>query len=899
VNHPGLLQRQLAVLGRFVARRSGTVLVSALLVTVVAAPLALHTLRNRQHDLLEVLTKGMPKAEAFKRIGHDFGIIDRHFVVLGIESRDDLPLARHFADRLVELLAADPGVVRTARCRMDLMDFFLKHAYIYYDQLNDDLRAELSGKFSDQGLRRAMATNRELLRAMAANRQMVSRDPLQLRDLGPKLRAWARRRFGTEAGIDPEGYFVAEGRNEDGRPCVMLLVDVQPAKSSADRVFRNALMEHTGSCIARTRAELFNAKGPGNAAAEGRLTAEIGGAYALAQSMEQLIGAGILRGAIISFLLIVGFFAASYRRPGAVIFVGLPLVLPVIWTLALAQVPLYLFGYEGRVSIVGLAFCAVLLGLGVDYAIHIYNRYVTERVAGADPCGAAQTSLAATGEGIVIGATTTVIAFAGMTLTDFRGFKEFGAMAALGVFLTMVALLLCMPAALTLLARWRGDRERTRQPLSFGLDLALCLVRAHPGLLVIGGLVALALSVAAMFVDPAQEGVNFESDIGKMGPPKRLDTVGQLNRRVAEAFRIDYKQISVIVSGKSAAQVLERTSRLVNDARGAERVRAVRGVTDLVPALSHQKKSLALARSQLFPELANLETRMNRAASAAGLNPKALGRSEHYRRFLDTVRTMTTSLATGKQLDPEHPPDPLIAELVGFMFRPPDPGKGGLYRTHTLISLREYRGMESEDYAQLAQALGVNGKTVAMTSYVLIVYELKDSVESDLILVTGAVAGIVLLMLLCALRRPIYVLLALSPVVMGAAFMLVVMKAASKIMGMTGCEFVLDLNYINVLVFPLLIGIGVDNAVHLIIRARQDGMDISGAVTETGRAMVLCSLTTMLGFLSLTTCPHWGIRSLGIVVAIGMGFVMLVSAIFVPAALELLHRRKTQSSQPS
>jgi hypothetical protein len=94
----------------------------------------------------------------------------------------------------------------------------------------------------------------------------------------------------------------------------------------------------------------------------------------------------------------------------------------------------------------------------------------------------------------------------------------------------------------------------------------------------------------------------------------------------------------------------------------------------------------------------------------------------------------------------------------------------------------------------------------------------------------------------------------------------------------------------------VLIGIGVDNAVHMIIRARQDNLDVTGAVTGTGRAMVLCSLTTILGFLSLCTCPHWGIRSLGIVVAIAMTGAMLTSVFFVPAVLELLRRRQARSA---
>ncbi len=896
MKEPGLLQRKLAAVGRFVGRRPGLVLSLMVLLTVAAAPLAVRAVHpdRLEKNLLKILTKGMPKAEAFKRIGEDFGIIDRHFVLVEIEDKRDLPVAKQFADRLAALFAEDEKLVRSARSRMDLKKFFLEYAYVYYSDLDEELAADLAARFSDKGMAEAMAVHREAMRTHSALGEGVYRDPLNLRELAPRVAASFAAKFGTGGSIDRDGYFVSAdiAPREPGGPVgKALLVNVQPTTSSGDHKFVGRLMEHTRKCIARARKEVFSGQ---NAAVGGRVTADAGGAYAMGQHMARIIGGGIKWSALTSFVLIVCLFAAAYRRPAAFLFIGVPLAVPVVWTLALSPVPLYLFGYDGRLSIVGGTFGAVLLGLGVDYAIHIYNRYVTERDAGASPERAAEIGVGSTGEGIVLGGLTTVTAFGGMTLTDFRGFKEFGVMAAMGVFLTMIALLVCMPAALVFLSRLRGKREPAGRPFSFGLGAVLRLVRARPGLLVAGGLVALIVSVGGMFVDPDQRGVNFESDFGKMGPPRALDTVGNINRRVAELFKLDYKQISVIVEGQSPGEVLERTAELCAAARRSKKVRAVRGVTDLVPEPSRQARSLRLAAARL--PLADLAARLDRAATAAGLNPQGFKRQPAYRSFVAAVEGMAARIEKRQGLDVERLPDPQVGELAAFMFRAPG-GGSDKYRTHTMVSLGDYEGMESADFDALAKELGVDGEKVRMTNYILVTYELKDSVEGDLILVTVAVGGVVLLMLLVALRRPLLVLLALSPVVIGTACMLLVMKLSGLVMTRLGYDAVLDLNYINVLAFPVLIGIGVDNAVHLIIRARQDGLDVSGAVTETGRALVLCSLTTMLGFLSLTTCPHWGIRSLGITVAIGMGFVLLSSVFFVPAGLELLGRRAARRSE--
>ncbi len=932
---PGLLRRKLAAVGRFVGRRPGLVLSIMLLVTLAAAPSAVLTVHpdRLEKNLLKVLTKGMPKAEAFKRIGQDFGIIDRHFVLVEIEDKKDLPVAKEFADRLAELLAADEKLVRSARSRMGLKKFFLEYAYVYYSDLDEGLASDLAARFSDKGMAEAMAVHREALRTHSALGEAAYRDPLNLRELESRVAASFAAKFGTGGAVDREGYFVSAdiAPREPGGPVgKALLVDIQATASAGDHKFVGKLMDHTRECVARARKEVFSGE---RAAPDPRFRTDIGGAYAVSQHAAKIIIEGIGWSALTSFVLIVCLFAVAYRRLGAFFFIGVPLAVPVIWTLGLAPVPLYLFGYEGRLSIIGGTFGAVLLGLGVDYAIHIYNRYISERAAGASPERAAEVGVGATGEGIVLGALTTVVAFLGMTLTDFRGFKEFGIMAGLGVFLTMVALLVCVPAALALLSRLRGERERVGRPFSFGLGAALRLVRARPWFLVIAGLLVLELSVGAMFADPSQRGVNFESDFGKMGLPRSVDTVGNINRRVAELFELDYRQISVIVEGDSTAEVLERTAEICAAARRSKRVRAVRGITDLVPEPGRQALSLRLAAAGL--PLADLSARLDRAAAAAGLNPRGFKRKEAYRRFVTAVEGMAARIEKRQGLDVERLPDPQVRELAAFMFRAPG-GGSDRYRTHTMISLHRYKGMESVDYDMLARELcagrycrcgyvydskkgapesGVRPGTpfqelpagwtcpkckaspVRITNYIMVTYELKDSVRGDLLMVTAIVGGVVLIMLLAALRRPVFVLLALSPVIIGTACMLLVMKVSGLVMTRFGYDAVLDLNYINVLVFPVLIGIGVDNAVHLIIRARQDGLDISGAVTETGRALVLCSLTTMLGFLSLVTCPHWGIKSLGMVVAIGMGFVLLTSIFFVPAALELLRRRAARRAE--
>jgi uncharacterized protein len=868
------LQFLLSRMGRVSGRRPGLVLAVFLGLTAVAIPFAARTVDpdNVEKDLLKVLTGGLPRAEAYKRIATDFGVIDRHFVLLELQDPEDLPAAKRLADAIARRMRADSQLVCSAHSRLPLREFLLEHAHLYLDERAGKL---LAARLTDEAIEKAMKHNRELLKISPAMKQRVLLDPLGLYEV---LREVALQRSGKKSSpVDSEGYMVSP----DGKMLMISIAPSRPAAQGEKAGFTDRLLRLTEQSIAEARAECFD----GEAALNARITAQVGGSYAQLHEGGRLIASGIIWSALTSFVGVLLLFALAYRRPAALAFIGLPLAVAVLWTLAL--VPVGLPEYGGRISAIGGAFAAVLLGLGIDYAVHIYNRFAAERAGGSTPEEAAERSVVTTGEGIVYGALTTIIAFLGMTVSDFRVFREFGRLASLGVFLTVLLLLLGLPAALVLLARLGGAKQRTPKPFSFGLGAAATVVRRRPGWLLIAGLLLLTVSVAAMFPRPGnpQWGVWFELDLGKLGPPHHMEKVGEINRRAARAFNLDVREMSVVVRGKTSAEALERTAELCRRARACDLVKSVRGILDLVPPPGAQSVSIDVVKRLGLEEL---PARLDRIATATGFKPGAFLKC----RFSNVVRSMGWRAREGQRLDPSEvmaSSDPAMAavrELAGYVYRAPS-GDEKLYRTHTLLSvIRGYagengKGLKSRDYARMERELGIDGSQVSMTGYVLVVYELKDSVKDDLLAMLIIVASSVLIMLFVALRNPLYVLLAVSPVLIGGGCMLFAMK-------LTG----LTMNYVNMLAIPVLIGIGVDNAVHLIIRYRQEGEDACMAVIETGRALVLCSLTTILGFLSLLACPHWALKSLGIVVSIGMTFVLLASIFFVPAGLELLSLRR-------
>jgi predicted RND superfamily exporter protein len=110
------------------------------------------------------------------------------------------------------------------------------------------------------------------------------------------------------------------------------------------------------------------------------------------------------------------------------------------------------------------------------------------------------------------------------------------------------------------------------------------------------------------------------------------------------------------------------------------------------------------------------------------------------------------------------------------------------------------------------------------------------------------------------------------------------LSLAATISIMIFCD--IRLNYMNVVAFPLIIGIGIDDSIHMIYRYYENHERSVGTMVEqTGRAVLLTSLTTMSGFGSLLVTDHSGLMSLGMVTALGIGFCLVTSLLILPGLL--------------
>jgi len=141
-----------------------------------------------------------------------------------------------------------------------------------------------------------------------------------------------------------------------------------------------------------------------------------------------------------------------------------------------------------------------------------------------------------------------------------------------------------------------------------------------------------------------------------------------------------------------------------------------------------------------------------------------------------------------------------------------------------------------------------------------------------------AILAYVALVLAFDLRNPRLIVLALTPVAAGtcATFGLL-------------CWFELRFNVMTSITVPLIIGLGVDDGIHLVHRLREapDG-SVSDAAASVGRAIVLTTLTTCASVSTLLFTDHPGLESMALVLLVGLPLCLAATVILVPALARLL-----------
>lgn len=695
-------------------------------------------------------------------------------------------------------------------------------------------------------------------------------------------------------------------QNGDG---TLLVVTARPVRQTTEVDFARKLLATVQRAITQVQPETFHPQ----------MVVEVQGEYQERLSETTSIFGQVLATAIAATALLFVLIAGYFRQFRAVPTVLVPVLVAAIATLGLGG------AIYGSLNLATAFIFAILLGLGIDFAIHVLARYSFEREARCrNTRTALRLALSSTGSALVAGAATTIAVFLSLQLGRFRGFSQFGMLAGIGVLLSLAATFVLVPALVVLVARC-APRRRFRRQTPRGaavirrsrLERRAAPRRPFVALVAIAGVAAAATSLWR------SQQLSFEYDFNKLGRKPRTPT--------ARAAGPDYRTATGKTTSFAPAVALcrdeqqcRRTTRLLQairlvDEDGLQRLRTGTATRDNVHLPTGETIDIdedadaedavgdgpfaplreELAGSRLLPEQRELLSRFSEERlrfmrryllGVLSLQAFIPERQQDKLRIIADIKSRLDRKrgafppADKEKLDRWYPylavSTPIVADKlpnwVSQQFIESNGTLGAFAVFFNGGSKRDYRHAKRLHDAYFN--LPVGSERVAVAANYFVLAEAIDTLRADGPVVLGAAAVAVLVCLIIVFRSLRAALLVLIPL----------LSSVSWLLGLY-LLFDVKLNIFNIIALPLLIGMAVDNGIHVYHRYAET-RDFRLVLREVGGPITLTTVTTFVGFSSLLIADHVGIQSLGLAASLGMLLGLVGSVVLLPALMVTLGR---------
>jgi hopanoid biosynthesis associated RND transporter like protein HpnN len=813
-------------------------------------------------DTADMISPELPWRRDFIAYRESFAVRDRNIVI--VVDAGSAAVAAAFAADLAATLRREPQRFHSVFLAGD-GEFFERNGLLYLsiaqlEDLGDRLAAAqpllglLSDQFNGAGVVSVVQTTVD---APASGRDDAQLDAVYA-ELEHTLRAasagqrhafgWQELITGTPRGPARELVLVQPALDFDL---------VQPARGAIERIREIA-------------AQLQSAQ---NLDVRVRLTGTIAMEHEELASMSSgMVWTGLSSLALVALVLLW-----ALRSPVEIVISLVTLLVGLTYTAAFAAFAV------GHLNLLSVAFAVLYFGLGVDFVLHMFLRFRELRAFGRDVSAALVESAHGVGASLLICAVTTAVGFYAFIPTQFEGVSELGLITGTGMLISLAVSITLMPAFAAVIP----TRIPTRLAVSPQGRAWLRRLR-HPRAVVPAAVVIAIISLTALpqvsfdgnpirLRDPDSESVQALADLAADGEAPIFDLVALAgDPATARTWARELEGLSevrrvvtvdsLIPAQQSAKLLLLEDIDLVMGPNFADLSPAAFDAAALRAALTALRTELTARDSGAPPQPALLEAVSELIDRLAALDEES---ARERLRALDAdltaglaraLRRLATGLRAGQVARADLPP-----ELAGR------------YVNERGQELVEISPAENVNDKEAAERFVASVRSVAATATGLpVVYQEAAAtvVRSFQLAFLYALIMIVALLFLF-LRRAGDVMLVLAPILFASA-----VTAAITVW--------LDIpfNFANIITLPLLVGIGVDNGIHLVHRMRTEP-PASGdpLATSTSRAVVACALTTIASFGTLAFSPHVGVASMGRLLTLGMTVTLLATLFLLPALL--------------
>jgi hypothetical protein len=801
---------------QFVSRHAGAILLVTLLIFTIAAALA--SKLELKTAISELLPSDDPGVVALEKTQKRLG--DMSLLLIGIRSPDHAANLR-YADLLTQKLQALPkSTVALATYHVrDLKGFFEKNKWLYISEndltsIRDRLRSEISRR-KNPLLVDLSDDDEESVDAM--------RDRLTKHDnLGERF---------------PDGVFT----NQDGS--YVWIAALPPG---------GIFGEHGGEGIYQAAARLIRENDPH--AFHPHMDAFVGGPVATAIATRKAVESDILWVTVTCLVIVALSIALYFRRLRSLPLIATSAVVGTVMAFAVAELA---FGYvNSSTAFLG----SIILGNGINYAIILMSRYEECRATGASTFESMERAIAGVTRGTGVAAVCASAAYATLMLTKFRGFYQFGVMAAFGVLFCWALTFTVLPSIFFMLDRRASAKKQrpARAPLNLSF-LGRWLSR-HPRSIAI---VAAALTVFCGVGLLHFAGAPFEYDFRKLNANlQSTEDSRQFNQSMEKLFGRWPSPIIVLADNIGEVESI-RASILRND-QAEHVIGQIITINDVLPGTAEvQTRKLALLKD--IQKLTH-----DRALTA--LNEKE--------------RKQIAQIDIAEDLRLLTPADvPVLAR------RPFTEADGTIGRVVLVYPIEQHLSVwNGRDLLRIAHVLQYlplpeHNKTIATSGSAVVFAGMIRSILHDGPLATAASLIVVLLFSFLIMRPRSAALAAIATLLVGVVWMV----------GIAGTAEV-KITFLNFIALPITFGIGAEYGLNVAQRYRDD-RDMVKAVGSTGAAVALCSWTTIVGYGSLLAASSRALRGFGLMAILGEISCLAAALLALPAIiLWRQQRRKMRAS---
>jgi predicted RND superfamily exporter protein len=530
------------------------------------------------------------------------------------------------------------------------------------------------------------------------------------------------------------------------------------------------------------------------------------------------------------------FFQHIIRAPIPVLVIGLPLLISLMWTFGIAYL------YLGVLNTMTSVLFVILFGLGIDYGIHFYARYIELRGEGDSVENSVLGAYDKTGAAIIVSALTTASALFVLIFADFRGFSEFGFIAGTGILFALFCMLFVLPSILVIFERWnwillnKQSEEKQMTPVIHRFPFARFIVS-----------IGIIVSVAVLIFSSNLE---FEYEFGKLEPEfPEYEQFRDFSRGVDESDRRNPAYI-IADSNEDVFEIIEilRERKETNPNTMISEVEALQERFPPTEELANEK----------LEYIANIRELLR--------DPFIVDQEDSN---LDTLRRASQTV---EPLSEEQIPDFLKNR---FLTKDGEIGRFVIIYPNAGLS----DGRKSIEFKnQISEIELSDGKVYYAGSTSIVAASMLDLMRTESpYMVTGTFI-VVFIFVLFSFRNLKWSLIALIPLVIGLLWLFGVLLL-----------FGLKFNFYNLVVLPAILGIGCDNGIHLAHRYRGEGnRSMWEVLSSTGQHITIGSFTTMMGFAGLLFTTHPGLQSIGIMAVVGIGMTLISALTFLPSLVQIL-----------